>query len=159
MEEKQVKTFLAFLFLVSATVCGNLYAQTPSQTGPSVTGKTEAEAAPSVESRQLIVWTSGDREVALKMVFMYTLNCQKGGWMDKVRLLVWGPADKLLVEDPELQKYLATLKEAGVELYACKACADMYGVADKLSALGINVMYTGTMLADLQKEGWHVLTF
>ena len=47
----------------------------------------------------------------------------------------------------------------GVELYACKGCADMYGISDKLIDLGVTVMYTGKMLADLQKEGWHILSF
>ena len=108
--------------------------------------------------QQLILWTSGDREVALKMVFMYAYNCKKRGWMDTVRLLVWGPSAKLLSEDEELQEQLKGLKEVGVELYACKGCADLYGVSDKLSSLDINVMYTGTMLAELQQQGWHVLT-
>ncbi len=108
--------------------------------------------------RQLILWTSGDREVALKMVFMYAYNAKKRGWMDTVRLLVWGPSSKLLSEDAELQEQLAGLKEVGVELYACKACADLYGIADKLTSLDIEVMYTGKMLAELQQQGWHVLT-
>jgi hypothetical protein len=119
----------------------------------------ETDASVAAGTRQLIVWTSGDRDVALKMVFMYTYNCKKRGWMDQVRLLVWGPSAKLLTEDKELQDQLGGLKGEGVELYACKACADMYGVSDALTALGIDVQYTGTMLADAQKDGWHVLTF
>lgn len=125
------------------------------------------EANPSVEKtnnntaekkHQLILWTSGDREVALKMVFMYALNCKKFSWMDEVRLLVWGPSAKLLTEDVELQNYLKELKKSGVELYACKGCADMYGVSNKLTELGVTVMYAGKMLANLQKEGWYVLS-
>lgn len=125
------------------------------------------EANPSVEKtnnntaekkQQLILWTSGDREVALKMVFMYALNCKKFSWMDEVRLLIWGPSAKLLTEDVELQNYLKELKKSGVELYACKGCADMYGVSNKLTELGVTVMYTGKMLANLQKEGWYVLS-
>ena len=115
-------------------------------------------AAEETGRQQLILWTSGDREVALKMVFMYAYNCKKRGWMDTVRLLVWGPSAKLLSEDEELQEQLKGLKEVGVELYACKGCADQYGVSDQLSSLDINVMYTGTMLAELQQQGWHVLT-
>jgi hypothetical protein len=109
-------------------------------------------------TKQLILWTSGDREVALKMVFMYGLYSKKNGWMDNVRLLIWGPSSKLLAEDLELQERLSELKNAGVELYACKACADLYGVADKLTQLGITVMYTGEMLAKLQKNGWYILS-
>ena len=110
-------------------------------------------------ANQLIVWTSGDREVALKMVFMYTYNCQKRKWMDKIRLLVWGASTKLLSEDQELQEGIKKMKEAGVELWACKACADLYGVSKKLESLGIKVHYTGKLLADMQKTGWYVLTF
>jgi hypothetical protein len=109
-------------------------------------------------TKQLILWTSGDREVALKMIFMYGLYSKKNGWMDNVRLLIWGPSSKLLAEDLELQERLSELKNAGVELYACKACADLYGVADKLTQLGITVMYTGEMLAKLQKNGWYILS-
>ena len=121
-------------------------------------GTAEQTGVEEMGRQQLILWTSGDREVALKMVFMYAYNCKKRGWMDTVRLLVWGPSAKLLSEDQELQEQLKMLKEVGVELYACKGCADLYGVSDTLSSLDINVMYTGTMLAELQQLGWHVLT-
>ena len=122
--------------------------------------ETKTVAAKDEESaKQLIVWTSGDREVALKMVFMYTYNCQKRNWMDKVRLLVWGASTKLLSEDEDLQEKIKKIKETGVELWACKACADMYGVQKKLESLGVKVHYTGKALADMQKEGWYILTF
>ena len=110
-------------------------------------------------NNQCIVWSSGDREVALKLVYMYVYNAKKRGWMDRVMLLVWGPSAKLLSVDEELQGKLAELEEVGVELVACKACADLYGVSDKLEELGIEVKYAGKLLADMQKDGWHVLTF
>jgi hypothetical protein len=72
--------------------------------------------------------------------------------------MIWGPSSKLLAEDTVLQGKLNDLKQVGVELYACKACADLYGISDKLKDLGITVMYTGKMLVELQKNGWHVLT-
>ncbi len=107
---------------------------------------------------QCVVWSSGDREVALKLVYMYVYNAKKRGWMDRVMLLVWGPSAKLLSVDEELQGKLAELDEVGVELVACKACADLYGVSDTLEELGIEVKYAGKMLADMQKDGWHMLT-
>jgi len=131
----------------------------PAMASEARSAEPEKQAGVQQASRQqLILWTSGDREVALKMVFMYAYNCKKRGWMDTVRLLVWGPSAKLLSEDAELQEQLKGLKEVGVELYACKGCADLYGVSEKLSSLDVNVMYTGTMLAELQQQGWHVLT-
>ena len=36
----------------------------------------------------VVLWTSGDREVALKMVFMYATNSKKKGWWKEVTLVV-----------------------------------------------------------------------
>jgi hypothetical protein len=106
-----------------------------------------------------VVWTSGDRDVALKMVFMYTFNAKKNGWWKDITLLIWGPSAKLLSEDKELQDYLKKMQEIGVIIVACKACADSYGIADKLTELGINVRYAGTELTNYIKENRHVVTF
>jgi len=154
-----MRTSMQVGIIVSVALCGLLIANAAKVAQLPKTESPAPSAATTVKHQQLIVWTSGDREVALKMVFMYTENCKKRQWMDTVRLLVWGPSGKLLVEDPQLQQRLNELKLAGVELYACKACADEYGISDKLSKLGITVVYTGSMLAELQKAGWHVLSF
>lgn len=107
----------------------------------------------------VVVWTSGDREVARKMVFMYTKNSKLRDWWGRVRLVVWGPSARLLAADRELQEELEELKAAGVELIACNACADLYGVTDKLQALGIEVIYMGQPLTEMLKSGWTCLTF
>ncbi len=114
----------------------------------------------SLETSKLgVVWTSGDRDVALKMVFMYTLNAKSRNWFDEVRLVVWGPSAKLLSVDEELQQEVAKMKDAGVELVACKACADSYGVSEKLEQLGVEVKYMGVPLSDMLKQDWKVVTF
>jgi hypothetical protein len=110
-------------------------------------------------SKLLVVWTSGDREVAIKMVYMYTYNAKKNGWWDNIRFIVWGPSSKLLSEDEELQKYTQKMKDVGVEVFACKACADMYGVSEKLSDLGLEVKFIGKDLTDMLQDGWTHLTF
>lgn len=114
---------------------------------------------PNPGGRLAVIWSSGDRDVALKMVFMYTLNSRLKGWWDTVRLVVWGPSSKLLTEDLELQEKLSDMQTAGVELLACKACADQYGVSDKLAELGVEVIYMGIPLTEMLKTGWSVLTF
>jgi hypothetical protein len=111
-----------------------------------------------VSDSMVMVWTSGDREVAKKMVFMYSKNSRLKGWWGQVRLVVWGPSAQLLAVDQELQEELEDLQAAGVELLACKACADLYGVSDKLKALGIEVIYMGAPLTEMLKTGWTCLT-
>lgn len=123
-------------------------------------GVKKTEASETKESPKIfILWTSGDRDVALKMVFMYTYNAKKNGWFDEVKLVVWGPSSLLLSVDKELQDYIKKMKEEGVILEACKACADMYGVSDKLAAMDIDVKYMGKPVSDMLKSGWKSMTF
>ncbi|HCX65606.1 MAG TPA: DsrE family protein [Eubacteriaceae bacterium] len=106
-----------------------------------------------------IVWTSGDRDVALKMVFMYARNAKKKDWWKRVRLVVWGPSAQLLSKDQELQQELKIMQEYGVETFACITCANMYEVTDQLKDLAIEVIPMGPPLTDMIKEGWNVLSF
>jgi hypothetical protein len=110
-------------------------------------------------TRLAVLWTSGDREVALKVAFMYTLNAKSQGWFDEVTLIVWGPSSKLLAGDQELQEYVQRMAEEGVTVVACQACADSYGVSEELRALGIEVTYMGVPLTEMLKGDWKVLTF
>jgi hypothetical protein len=129
--------------------------------GGAVFGIIEAKAtqADDEPSKLLVVWTSGDREVALKMVYMYTFNAKKRSWWNEIRFLVWGPSSKLLAEDAELQDYIKKMKEEGIELLACKACSDSYGVSEKLEALGVDVKYMGVPLTEMLKSDWTTITF
>jgi len=111
------------------------------------------------ESGLTVLWTSGDREVALKMVFMYTFNSKTKGWWDDVCLIVWGPSSKLLSEDKELQAGIVAMLKAGVEVVACKACTDGYGVSEILEGLGVEVKYMGQPLTHMLKQNSKLITF
>ena len=106
-----------------------------------------------------VLWTSGDKEVAEKMVFMYTLNSKKQKWWDEVLFIIWGPSSMLLSRDRDLQRGVQKMMEAGVVVQACVACANMYGVSEKLANMGIDVKGMGPPLTKLlQDEAWEVLT-
>jgi len=55
----------------------------------------------------LVLWSSGDRDIAMNMVFMYTFNSKKNGWWENIRFLIWGASSKLLSTDKELQQAVA----------------------------------------------------
>lgn len=110
------------------------------------------------DDKLVVVWTSGDKDVAMKMVFMYTYNAKKQAWWDDVTLLVWGPSSKLLSQDKDLQDYVKKMIKSGVHVMACKACADQYGVADKLEELGVTVKHAGKDLTQFIKDR-KVVTF
>ncbi|MGI1660493.1 MAG: DsrE family protein [Desulfitobacterium sp.] len=113
---------------------------------------------PQQSSELIVLWTSADREVALKMVFMYTFNAKTKGWWEDVCLIVWGPSSKLLSEDQELQTYMAKMLEAGVEVVACKACTDSYGISEALEKMGIEVKYMGQPLTEILKRDAKLIT-
>ena len=148
-----MKKTLLFLFLIiSIIMTKNSIAQE--------TKLANAESEIVTDSEKLVVvWTSADAEVAKKMVYMYTYNAKKYGWWKDITFIIWGPSSKLLSEDSELHDYIKKMKEEGIVLEACKACAEMYGVSEKLIELGIDVKYMGTALTDYIKSGSHMITF
>lgn len=106
----------------------------------------------------VILWTSGEHETAEKMICMYAHNAMKHGWWETVLVIVWGAAQRLLVEDAALQEHVREMAADGVEVAACKACADQLGAADQLAAMGVDVRYTGKELTGYLKEGIRVLS-
>lgn len=112
-----------------------------------------------MNDKLVILWTSGDREVALNMVFMYALNAKIHNWWKDLTLIIWVPSSKLLSEDEELQDYISKMKEEGIDIVACKACANNYGVTKKLEDLDIDVKYMGEPLTNYLKEDYKTITF
>jgi len=111
------------------------------------------------KEKLVVIWTSDDRDVALKMVFMYVLNSKLNKWWDDITMIIWGPSANLLSLDYELQEYLMKIKEQGVMLEACINCTDMYDVTKKLTSLGIDVKLMGLPLTQYIKEGRNIITF
>jgi len=103
--------------------------------------------------------SSGDREVALEVGLIYPLNAAKNKWMDEVKVIIFGPSEKLAAYDSQVQEKLKELQEAGVEVLACKWCADRMHITDILEEAGIKVVYVGSIISQLLKDGWASLTF
>ena len=110
-------------------------------------------------NKLVVVWSSGDIEVAEKMVFMYVYNAKRAGWFDEVTFIIWGPSAKLLSENENLQERVQKMKEVGITLEACIACARMYEVDEDLKELGVDVKGMGTVLSNYLKDGYKIMTF
>jgi len=107
----------------------------------------------------VVLWTSDNLELAKSMVFMYAYNAKKYNWFNEVTLIIWGPSAKFAAENEEIQKEIAQMKEAGVKIEACIACAMMFGVEEKLRKLGYDVKGMGPPLTNYLKQNYKVLTF
>lgn len=113
----------------------------------------------TVNDSLVILWTSGDLDVAVKMVFMYAKAAIKNGWWKSINLIVWGSSSKLTSENQQIQNEIKEMQKLGIVIEACKACADQYGIAGKLEELGLSVKYMGKPLTDFLKSNKKVITF
>ena len=106
----------------------------------------------------VVLWANGDPITAEKMVFMYTLNAIKKAWWHEITLVIWGASASLAAENEMIRDHLEALIEAGVEVVACKACADSLDATAKLEALGIKVKYMGEPLTEYIKLDYKILS-
>lgn len=106
-----------------------------------------------------VILSSQDREVALEVGLVYPFNAAARGWMEDVKIILFGPSEKLAVNDEEVRDRLKEVVSAGIPVLACKWCADRMGVTEALEELGIEVLYVGEVISQHLKEGWAVLTF
>ena len=106
-----------------------------------------------------MILSSADTVVHAELSFKYAYNALKQGWMDQVRVILWGPTEKIAAEDEDFIEQVKLLIDSGVEVYACKACSDNFGTSEKLEEIGIIVQYMGTFVTEMLKEGWYQLTF
>ncbi len=113
----------------------------------------------NAKTELLVLWTGADKVVAMNMVFMYAWHSKVRDWgWDDVTLLMWGASPRLLVEDEDLKTELQKLKDAGVNIIACRKCAENLGIVEKLEALCVNVFYTGAFLTEWLKSGKKLIT-
>ena len=110
-------------------------------------------------AKVFVVVSSADEEVVAGVGLRYSLNAAKNRWLDEVKVIIFGPAGKLVACNPRDQEKIKELQEAGVEVMACKACTDEQNISSILEGAGIKVLYVGSIISQLLKDGWASLTF
>lgn len=85
---------------------------------------------------------------------MYATNALKHGWMQDVQLFFFGPAEDLLLEDPDLQEMLLEFHRQNRTAVACKFLSDRNGASAGLADLGVQVAYVGAQISNLIKDGY-----
>jgi hypothetical protein len=111
-----------------------------------------------MSDKVLVIISSSDREKAITGL-MYATNSLKNTWMNEVRVVVFGPSQQLSLKDKEIQGYLKDLIAQGNTPATCKYIADETHISDDLSALGMDVVYVGTLISDYIKDGFVPMVF
>ena len=113
-----------------------------------------------MKNKLLIVWSSGEIEVAKKLVLLYSSVMLERKYWDEATIMIWGPSAKLLAEDKNLQEQFKVVQDSGVIFNACVVCTDDYGVSEQLQELGVDLIHTGEMLTEaLQDDITKIITF
>jgi hypothetical protein len=105
-----------------------------------------------LSSKLLVIVGTGDREKA-QTALMYAHNAMRRGWFDDIKVVYFGPSEKLVVEDPIIADQAQEIAEAGGSI-ACKYISDRDGVSEKFEKLGVQVEYVGSIVSDLIKDGY-----
>ncbi len=123
------------------------------------TGEAQQSGVAGPSDTLVVLWASGDPEVAENVCLMYTHNAKKNKWFREVILIVWGPSQKLAAENTPIKEKVATMRKDGVIVLACIACSNIYGLTNELKACGIDVKGMGVPLTAYLKRGYKVVTF
>jgi len=104
-----------------------------------------------------MIIATGENEKALTGL-MYASKALSEGWMDEVKVIFFGPSERLLVEDEMIAK---TAKEFGAveKPIACKFISEREGISEKIEDLGFQVDYVGTIISDFLKDGYVPMVF
>jgi len=113
-----------------------------------------------MKEKLLIVWSSGEKDVAKKLVLLYGSVMLPRSYWDEATIMVWGPSAKLLSEDKEIQEMVKTVMKTGVKFNTCVVCSDDYGITKQLEDMGIEAIHTGEMMTEaLKSDTTKIITF
>jgi hypothetical protein len=121
----------------------------------------EAEHGPEGSGNVVVLIQSSDPD-AIYFGLLYAQRATLNEWMDNVKVLFWGPAEKTLCGLPPDSEQITLLKQIQAmdgkvsAVWACKACSDKYGITQKMLDLGIEVFHTGETMSYLMKLGYRI---
>jgi hypothetical protein len=100
----------------------------------------------------LVIIATGDKAKALTGL-MYAKNALKRGWLRDVKVVYFGPSERLMVEDADVASAAIEVARLG-EAFACKAISDRENISENIDEMGVKVEYVGTIISDYIKQGY-----
>ncbi len=85
---------------------------------------------------------------------IYALNALRNGWMDEVKIILFGPAQDLLLENEKFRELILEYQEIEESVVACKFISNRDKKGEALDKIGIRVEYVGEMISNYIKEGY-----
>ena len=105
-------------------------------------------------SSKLVIIVTQAEENAIWTGLFTAIKCSKNSYMDDIRLVLWGPSEKVIAENMEFQDMVREYMDLEKPVWACRTCSDRYGVTETMEALGCEVDYMGSLVTSWFKEGF-----
>jgi len=112
----------------------------------------QAEGGGTSPAELAVLWSSGDPDVAHRVCLMYAHAAKTNRWFERVRLIIWGPSQRILVGDKDLRTKIDAMRSDGVIIEACIACATSFGLVDELRDMHLPVKPMGAPLTQFLKD-------
>ena len=110
-----------------------------------------------MSNKVVIIISTAEKEKALTGL-MYGTNALKKNWLEDVKIILFGPIEKAITEDSELQEAIKKYQEFQSPV-ACKLISDNEGISNNLESLGYQLDYVGTTISDYIKDGYIPMVF
>lgn len=105
-----------------------------------------------MSSKLLIIIATGNKEKALTGL-MYAKNTIKREWIEEVKIVYFGPSEKLIQTDSDVANEAIEIANL-CESYACKAISDREGISEYIDKMGVKIEYVGSIISDYIKQGY-----
>jgi hypothetical protein len=109
-------------------------------------------------NKLVVLWKTDSIIDIEELSVPYVFASKKNKWWDEVSVIIWGASQKLVSENKNIQAYIKQMLDKGIHVHACKKCADDLCVSDRLSKIGVDVLYTGVLLTEFLQSDAKVLT-
>jgi len=108
---------------------------------------------------KLVIIVSQAEENAIWTGLFFATKGTRNRFMDEIRLVLWGPSEKTIAENQELQQMIKEYLSLGKKVWACKTCSDRYEVTEAMERLGCTVQYVGSIVTSWIKDGFIPFTW
>ncbi|MCF8104115.1 MAG: hypothetical protein K9K64_01415 [Desulfohalobiaceae bacterium] len=110
-----------------------------------------------MSDKTLVIISTGESEKALTGL-MWARNALNRGWMEEVKVIFFGPAQRLVLENEKVREAALEIAEIEKPVF-CKFISDREKNSAQIEELGLVVDYVGSLIAGLIKEGYVPLVF
>ncbi|MCL4478451.1 MAG: hypothetical protein M1381_05030 [Deltaproteobacteria bacterium] len=111
-----------------------------------------------MKQKVLVIVSTENREKALGAL-VFVQNSLKNGRFEDLKLILFGPSEKLASADQALQSIIADIVSMKGNPIACKAISDMHNIGKELTSLGFKLEYVGDPIGQFINDGYLPMVF